>query len=738
MNFLMKLRREIGRLLRERATWLFIAFTVAGAVWFCLNSNGTTATDAYVLTTAKNSAVLGALLFTLLTLIQFHRDYKNNTDTIILTCTDPLGHQLRRTLALLCAAVVTTLLVSLFALPYALIQTGSYFQLSAFAAAWYLVFFGALVLSILLASGLYMLLRRVEAAFIAMMGLITLSVLLESMYALNPSYQLFWVQTNAAAFSDLVNNQILIDLIVYNRLFCVPAAAAVWLLGLCCQRRYGRGIAGSFRGNARRIWPPALLAAVIICAALSYACEPLFDNSVAMDYGIDYESGTGMIMIVSSDEEEEDMAVTLTGKTVDLSVDTQRRTAAGTAVYTLQNTSGEPQDLTLTMNSGYTIQSASVNGRAVQATRDREEVSGSATWHIALPADETIRLSLSYGGRIQNDGSLSQTPVYGISDGYLWLPPDGVSPNAEVPVAEDCDFSARLTLDESLIPDFADANTQTVDTGDGKTTWVIKGTGYAGTGVIAAEYRTKTFQAGGLTVQLKYFAKQTAEIESMDAVNVIQAALDYFTDTYGALPYDNALTILELPASFSGGFAAGNTSAMDETCFAAAGYLPGEGSTPDEGSGIDTIVHELAHQWWGLATYPLSDDASWWSAEGITCYSTYCFMKEYFGEAYANAHFTDVWQDGWETYQNAFYVQHPEYLSKLSDDDASRVMAALHSIGLYDIMPLQLLEAEEAAGGQETFQSKLADLYQYNLCYYITYEDFLFMTELTEEALNIA
>lgn len=742
MNSLMKFWREVKRLLRERVTLLFIALTAAGAVWFCLNSAGSTASDAYILNAAENSAILGALLFTLLTLFQFHRDYKNNTDSIILTCTDPVFYQLRRTLALICSAVVTTLIVTLFALPYALIKTGSYFQASAFAASWYLIFLGALVLSILLSSGLYMLTRRVEAAFIIMAGLIILSKMLEYQYNLNPSYMLFWVQTNASNFSDLVSNQFQIDAILWNRLFCMLAALGMWFLGLCCLRRYGRGVFGSFVSNSRRIWVPVLLVAAIILSGVSYAGEPIFDNSASADFNdnSEYNSETGWAVFTFDDEEEENAGLLLTDKQADVSIDTDSRTVSGSAIYTFQNLTGEEQDLSLIMNTGYTLDKILVNDQPTEAVRDDVEENATATWHIVLPACEEAVVELSYGGGIKNDGSMSQTVYDGICDEYVSVTPTCFSPNTETSVSEDFSFSWTLAIDESLslTPEFSGTPAEAISTSDGKTTWGGSGTDYINVNLTAADYHKQTFEAGGLTIDFLYFAKHEDEIADMDVVNVMKAAIDYFTEAYGPLSYDDHLTILELPASYSGGYAAGNTSAMDETCFAAAGYLPTEGDNPDNGSGINTIIHEIAHQWWGLATYPITDDTSCWSAEGITCYSTYRFIEYYYGEEYAKEYFIDEWQTNWETYKDAFYVQHPEYLAKLSEDDASNVMLSLQSIALYDIMPLQLLKAEEALGGPDAFMEKLSELYQNYLFEDITDQDFLSVTGLSEEALDIA
>lgn len=739
MNALAKCKRETGRLLRERTTWLVMALTLAGTVWFSLNGTGRTAADAYLIGPAQNSAFLGALLFSALTLAQFHRDYKNHTDAIILASADPVWRQVRRTLALLCAAALTAALVSLFALPFGMVRTGAYFQWATFLTAWWLIFLWALVFSVLLSSGLYMFTGRVEAAALLMLGLILLSGRLESMYTLNPSYLLYWVQTTAKSFSDLITNRFQLDLLLYNRLFCLLASAAVWALGLCSLRRYGRGLAGSFLTNCRRVWLPGLLAAALSLSAVSYAFEPIFDDSRPMDFSGIVSSGTGTTVYYGGEPEVGNPALTLTGKTFALEIDNRGRTLSGTARYTLENAGGEAQTLPVQLNTGLRIESARVNGAESKALRGETGENSVANWTVALPAGTGYEVELTYSGRMGNDNTILQRASNGISEGYVWLPTAGVSPSLDISKSETGTLSGTVTLDEGLEPVFSNGTAEKERSAGGPSLWRFTGAeGAQGTSLFAADYMTRSFEAGGLDIELKYFAKHDWSITDMDAVSVIQAAINYFTEIYGPLIYSERLTMLELPAYVSGGFAGGNMSAMDETSFAAEGYLPAESVSPDSGGGIDVLVHEIAHQWWGLAAMPMQDGVSNWSAEGITCYSTYSFMRQYFGEDYAREHFVKGWEESWETYQNAFYIQHPEYLGKLSEADVSNILGSFTNMRLYDLMPLMLLKGEEALGGPEAFQAKLAQLYQSHLGQLVLYEDFLNATGLTEEAMKLA
>ena len=54
------------------------------------------------------------------------------------------------------------------------------------------------------------------------------------------------------------------------------------------------------------------------------------------------------------------------------------------------------------------------------------------------------------------------------------------------------------------------------------------------------------------------------------------------------------------------------------------------------------------------------DTENIWSAEGLTCYTTYRIVKELYGEAVAQAAFIDQWQEEVDSYYKDFYVRHPD------------------------------------------------------------------------------
>ena len=617
MNLFNKTSYEIKRIFKEPITLFFMGTNILAVIWFCLNSLGETATDLFILEPAKNSAIFGSLIFTLLTLLQFHRDYKNNTDKIILTSTDPIFFQIERTLAIVFIAIVTVFIATLFTLPYSIIKTGNYFQMDTFAVAWYLIFLGALIISVLLSAGFYMIFRRIESSFVAMACLIFLSKIFEYQEDLNPSYLLFWVQTNASEFSDLVTNQFQIDMILWNRIFSMSIALTIWSFGLCSLRCYEQGILKSFIVNVKRSWCGISFVILIILSSLSYIYEPVFDDSTLLVSTADYDSGTGLVSD-SSEEQASNEELILIERNAEVDVDSDNRRLIGETTYIFNNPTAKEQILPLLINTGYTIKSAFVNGKSADvirySTADRISATeeNHATWYINLPSDEEITVEIRYQGRPKNKGVIIQEARNGISEEYIDLTSISVCPWPYTEISEDFVCSINLSLDENLTPVFIQGEPEIIGTVNGKNHWNYSGPFL---GFIAADYYTKVFEAGGITVFFKYFEKHNEEITDMGTENIIKASIDYFTEVYGPLNYEDHLIVLELPAIYSGGYASGNMSAIDETNF-----------TGD----IGTVVHEIAHQWWGLGTYPVTDDVSYWSAEGITCYSTYCFMKKLF------------------------------------------------------------------------------------------------------------
>ena len=153
------------------------------------------------------------------------------------------------------------------------------------------------------------------------------------------------------------------------------------------------------------------------------------------------------------------------------------------------------------------------------------------------------------------------------------------------------------------------------------------------------------------------------------------------------------------------------------------------------------MIHELVHQWWGLGNmFDTADPNSPWSAEGLTCYTTYRIAKQLYGEDYARTHYVEPWQQAVDDYYLNFYVRHPEYLEMLPEEEQLAISNSLSQVRQYNEMPLKILKAEQLVGGEAAMDRILRDLFNRELdpAYpYLTYEEFLGACALTEEDLNL-
>ena len=186
-----------------------------------------------------------------------------------------------------------------------------------------------------------------------------------------------------------------------------------------------------------------------------------------------------------------------------------------------------------------------------------------------------------------------------------------------------------------------------------------------------------------------------------------------------------------------GGYAGDGASLADELDFAMQNLSNGaKGGTPAQ-----TTIHEIVHQWWGLGNmFDPMDMENIWSAEGLTCYTTYRIVKDLYGEAAAQAAFIDQWQEEVDSYYKDFYVRHPEYLSALPEQYQADIANSLWGIRRYSEMALKILKAEQLVGGEEAMDQILSNLFNRELnpeYPYLTYQEFLDACHLTEEDLNL-
>ena len=717
---------ELGRLLQSRLTWLIVLLTVlspaAGLVLY-RPATSTTMLSLYLANPAMAGGVAGGILFGALTVYELDRVSRSRADVLMDAAVSPLTMALTRLLALLAAAVGTLTLTMLVWLPVSAGLIGSVFSGVDYALAYGLLMGLALPLSILAAGAAYQFTRRADLSLVLFAAFAALSL---TVWA--DDWQLCWLNPCVWALSDDFSNFRVFRSVAWMRLTWLAALAGVWTVSYLCVRQYGKGLFGSLARGVRRAYRPAIALALLACSGTAYAAQPFIDHSnpdltVMSFYEIPYAEG-----------------VTFLSRSAQVFPDTAAGTVTGRASYRFENTSGQEQSISFGVNPGYTISNVQVGGADVPFTVSDYQEYNEARLEVTIPAEEQVELTMEYSGFPQESLPTMQGGKE-LSDDYLCLENSALSPRVMnvLPGENGYPAAIEITLPASMtaVP-FGSSEAEVVsENDDGTRTWRYEDNGAGGI-LYAGDYVREDIEAGGMTIQFYYGRKHQDVMEAAGAVDAVKAVVDYCTEHYGKLSFGSGETLKLIQSRVAGGgYATDGASLLDEADFTANNL----GDAAKGGGAGEVMIHELVHQWWGLGNmFDTSDSTSPWSAEGLTVYTTYRIVKELYGEAYAQEHYVDQWQQAVDDYYLDFYVRCPEYLERLPESVRLNISNSLSGMRQYCEMPLKILKAEELVGGEEAMDQILNSLFIRELdpMYpYLTYQEFLDACGLTEEDLSL-
>ena len=717
---------ELGRLLQSRLTWLIVLLTVlspaAGLVLY-RPATSTTMLSLYLANPAMAGGVMGGVLFGALTVYELDRVSRSRADVLMDAAVSPLTMALTRLLALLAAAVGTLTLTMLVWLPVSAGLIGSVFSGVDYALAYGLLMGLALPLSILAAGAAYQFTRRADLSLVLFAAFAALSL---TVWA--DDWQLCWLNPCVWALSDDFSNFRVFRSVAWMRLTWLAALAGVWTVSYLCVRQYGKGLFGSLARGVRRAYRPVIALALLACSGTAYAAQPFIDHSnpdltVMSFYEIPYAEG-----------------VTFLSRSAQVFPDTAAGTVTGRASYRFENTSGQEQSISFGVNPGYTISNVQVGGADVPFTVSDYQEYNEARLEVTIPAEEQVELTMEYSGFPQESLPTMQGGKE-LSGDYLCLENSALSPRVMnvLPGENGYPAAIEITLPASMtaVP-FGSSEAKVVsENDDGTRTWRYEDNGAGGI-LYAGDYVREDIEAGGMTIQFYYGRKHQSVMEAAGAVDAVKAVVDYCTEHYGKLSFGSGETLKLIQSRVAGGgYATDGASLLDEADFTANNL----GDAAKGGGAGEVMIHELVHQWWGLGNmFDTSDSTSPWSAEGLTVYTTYRIVKELYGEAYAQEHYVDQWQQAVDDYYLDFYVRCPEYLERLPESVRLNISNSLSGMRQYCEMPLKILKAEQLVGGEEAMDQILNSLFNRELdpMYpYLTYQEFLDACGLTEEDLSL-
>lgn len=728
MKTLKNFSLEVSRLLQSRLTWLILLLTVISPVaGLTLYKSATAETmlSMYLANPAIAGGVVSGILFGLLTVYELDRSGRSRVDILMNAIASPMRSALIRMLALIVTSLLGLFLAMLVWLPITFAQAGSVLDMTNYCLA-YLLFMGlALPCSILAAAACYQFTQRADLSIVLFAAFAALSL---TIWADN--WQLCWLNPCVWALSDDFTNFRIFRSVLYMRLTWLVALSGVWILSWCCIRQHGKGLFGSLLRSSRRVYRPIIAVLLITCSGAAYAAQPIVDHSnpdeTAMTFlEIPYLEG-----------------VVCTGRSAEVYPDTAAGTVTGRAAYRFLNSSGQAQTAAFGITPGYTVSSVKANGADVPFSVGDYQEFNEAMLEVEIPAAEDVELVVEYGGFPQESRNMSEMQGSAeISGEYICLQNAALAPRLMNVMPDEGMYPAtiEITLPNGMtvIPFCASEAELVTEHEDGTATWRYEDNGTGGI-LYAGDYICEEIEAGGITIEFYYGRKHQSVMESAGAVDAVRAVVDYCTEHYGPLSFGMGDTLKLIQSRVTGGgYAADGASLLDEADFTAANL----GDTGKGAGSGEVMIHELVHQWWGLANmFDSSNETDPWSAEGLTVYTTYRIVKELYGEDYARQYYIDQWQKEVDDYYLNFYVRNPEYLERLPEEKRLEVLGSLTHIRQYCEMPLKILKAEQLVGGEEAMDRILHELFNRELDPYnpyLTYQNFLDACGLGEEDLNL-
>jgi|GEM_PF-5668937 len=728
MSFLKLTTNEMKRLIGSPVACLFALLTVAapltglwGGFHMLSSANGST-----LLAMTQWGALLGSALYTLLAVFEMDRIYKYDMVPILEARVDMMMLNAARVLCLSGMALIATLLAAGLYLPLTAFRLKQLFDIKLYCFSYFMIMLPAMLFAIFFASGVYMICRRKDLTLLICVAL--------SFISLNApdNYLVPWIQTNLPGYSDYFGNALPMRTVLWNRLVWLALSLSLLLFGLLFTRTKQQSAFRSAFLRSRGVLLPASAVAFLVGAYLLYVYEPYFDRSPDIYYETvtDKETNTVMVRSVVWGPDIYDN-VHVSGINGTIEIDAANACLSGKSTYEVINSSRMPQNITLNIQSGYTLSEAMTNGIPAPFEVVGREEGNAQTIQLKLPADENIQLVLTYGGHVKQyqlfHGLLSGDVI---SRDYINLSGDALIPQLNVD-SEGCVVAGTIAAPKGLTLITGGEKTRRFGEDDkkGLDLWQfsLKPSRAQVLSLVGGRYNCMEFVAGGMDIQFFYSPLHEDVIQRLDAGGMIREAIDYFTEAYGPLDISGVpLKIVESSVFLSGGVVFGNICSFGESVLSEERFIDDYSGT----NGAEVLVHEICHQWWGVGCY-VDNTVMPWSPEGLAVFSTYKFLQHKFGDDYAQAHCVEHWKDGYAQLQRDFYYRNPEYLNVLPEHYLSTVMSPQNSIVMYAQMALHLLKAEEILG-EEPLQAVLSRLYK-RYKNGLTYEDFLKECRLEKE-----
>ena len=129
--------------------------------------------------------------------------------------------------------------------------------------------------SILLASALYQITRRLELAGLLYSGCVYFSF----SQIMRNNYFARWLNPIIVSYSDGFSNDFILRITFYTRVLWLTLSAGIWVFSLLCIRRYQKSLPGSFVRGLKKAYLPLISALLLCTGGALWIWQPFINHS---------------------------------------------------------------------------------------------------------------------------------------------------------------------------------------------------------------------------------------------------------------------------------------------------------------------------------------------------------------------------------------------------------------------------------------------------------------------------
>ncbi|MDE7193175.1 MAG: hypothetical protein K2O14_04315 [Oscillospiraceae bacterium] len=723
MRFFSLYRVELRRLLLTRFIWLISALSLCSPLLGYTVYKPVTAgamSGLYIGNPVLAGTAAGAVLWAVIAIVEGNRQRRSGTDILAEAIAPPVAHSAAKAAALVTISSIVTALCSLVYLPYTAIKLDYLFNAGYYFAHFLVLMLPTWWISILFAESIYRITRRVELSALIYAALAYMSF---SRFTRN-KYLLQWLNPILGSYSDGFPDIWFLRMGAYSRLMWLCAAAGLWAFSLMCQRRYQKGLFGSFAKSLKKVYLPISAAFLIASGTVLWNVQPFIGHG-----------GEEFIL----ENEYLYMTSGVTSVNHFIKFNPAFGTLSGRAEYNV--TTPVKGESVFRLNAGYNVKSITYDGEPMDFRTVREDVNGQYDTYFELPEKDNKKLIIEYGGFPTVAQCMMPSVKASIGENYIYLSHTDIAPLLKNYGLAYGTVGLEVTMPDDLTPFiYFEPLTEFDENGDGTRTYKTRLDIDYIYNFVAGNYVMDQFSSSeNINFNFIYGDIYSSVVDEYNVRQSICEVYDYCTRHYGRSPFtaEGVFKLFQRSSIDQGGFAVSGASTWPEDTI-----TPNTLSDPNRGANaVEIFIHEMIHQWWGGVGMWCDDSDGLWSAEGLTVYSTYRLIKEKYGELYANQYYVDDWKRCVDEQDRNFYNRHPEYLEKLPESYQELIRVSNSDINYYKRMPLMILKAEELVGGEEKMDEILSKMYSdYNNVaeqYPVSYKTFLDYCGLTEEDLEL-